>query len=1103
MTGRNTTRTEELRFALVMNGGVSLAVWMGGVTTEIARAVRGSHPVYRDLLELTQTRARVDVICGTSAGGINGAALALALQCGTDVAQLRDVWQEKAAFADLLRSPSESDPPSLLDGNGYFLPTLQHAFKNLHGKGRLSSSSPIDLTLTATLLNAKPKLMTDDLGASVEDAEHRARFNFNGEHFKEESIVERLAFAARATASFPLAFEPVFCKADGSASKDDYKGVVDFDNSRFLIDGGVLDNKPFEAALEKLFQMPVSWRVRRVLAYIVPDPGITASPGPDDEELAPNLASVALASLFSIPSAETIGDQIDQIKAHNRRVRRYRTEVVGLMKILLDLRRRNVATTPVLQSLFPQYYRRRVDGAVDFILNEIELGARKGIGLRTRSWLKEIIFAHYSEAGIADQARWVPTAWPETGFAEGAEVEEWSWGLYTVEFLASVMLELLRRSERLLAILERDLGTEPPTERTSEPTISTECDFADPDIAAGDSEQPDRAPGALAPYWTRAAALIDTLVKQRSLNRKYWQGRADGLLRVLSTSAATDPDDVLSWLRESLIDPDRATAQREACKAYGKLALAIAQLILEVNIQLVRYHGALETMRVTAKARPEEHAGAADLSAMLAFLHGTSAEAVLDRLLQIDVAQYVLGERTGLSEDVALELVQISGGSSSPLGMGPSLSDKLAGLQLAHFGAFYKKSWRANDWMHGRMDGSERLVHILLNPERLHLLYAGCTPNGKKASEFVYDEIYRIAVPAAPSVQARAELQRFWKATEVRRELAFLDDPAARVPQTLDHSCAALTRRLHLGILHHELPNIVATAAADQTEGAVRTGVGAQLAAEFNSVPLSPSRFVDLWRNRSLGKEKIAQELGSDLMTRTLSQTIAVAHAACSSSKAGLGPLRLLIGGLQLPVKLFYLMTNQLLHDSKTAAAASVSLVTVGGLLVVLSMMVEKFPTSLSGFGWGVIAAGLATAIFRAPRGAVTVAVAAVVAALLLLPFSWKPAALAVSVAVVLIALWRYPALLGVSAVVGIAWWSIGDLGRMAARTWVCHTSPVSGRLGPLCWNAATELPKDPTQTLDHVRVVAVSVLAVLAVWVTWSVLPKLRSLERYLRRWA
>src|SRR5262245_10354791 len=39
------------------------------------------------------------------------------------------------------------------------------------------------------------------------------------------------------------------------------------------------------------------------------------------------------------------------------------------------------------------------------------------------------------------------------------------------------------------------------------------------------------------------------------------------------------------------------------------------------------------------------------------------------------------------------------------------------------------------------------------------------------------------------------------------------------------------------------------------------------------------------------------------------------------------------------------------------------------------------------------------------------------------------------------------------------------------------------------------------TSTLDHVHVVAVSVLAVLIVWVTWSLLPRLRSLERYLRR--
>jgi len=37
-------RTDELRLALVLNGGVSLAVWMGGVAFELNRLVRETQP---------------------------------------------------------------------------------------------------------------------------------------------------------------------------------------------------------------------------------------------------------------------------------------------------------------------------------------------------------------------------------------------------------------------------------------------------------------------------------------------------------------------------------------------------------------------------------------------------------------------------------------------------------------------------------------------------------------------------------------------------------------------------------------------------------------------------------------------------------------------------------------------------------------------------------------------------------------------------------------------------------------------------------------------------------------------------------------------------
>jgi patatin-related protein len=117
---------KELRLALVCYGGVSLAVYMHGVTKEIwhlARASRDftaggpdaspdcpSQRVYRDILEAAQTdaalRLRVvpDIIAGASAGGINGVFLAHALETGQSIEPLTDLWL-RAADADVLIDP--------------------------------------------------------------------------------------------------------------------------------------------------------------------------------------------------------------------------------------------------------------------------------------------------------------------------------------------------------------------------------------------------------------------------------------------------------------------------------------------------------------------------------------------------------------------------------------------------------------------------------------------------------------------------------------------------------------------------------------------------------------------------------------------------------------------------------------------------------------------------------------------------------------------------------------------------------------------------------------------------------------------------------------
>lgn len=129
-------REKELRLALVCFGGLSLAVYMHGISKEILKLVRASRAlhavtdrarratarfeetvpagdpeydtetVYYDLLQAigktVELRVIVDVIAGASAGGINGVMLARALAHDLPVQHLRDMWIGSGDVGELL-----------------------------------------------------------------------------------------------------------------------------------------------------------------------------------------------------------------------------------------------------------------------------------------------------------------------------------------------------------------------------------------------------------------------------------------------------------------------------------------------------------------------------------------------------------------------------------------------------------------------------------------------------------------------------------------------------------------------------------------------------------------------------------------------------------------------------------------------------------------------------------------------------------------------------------------------------------------------------------------------------------------------------------------
>jgi hypothetical protein len=97
----------------------------------------------------------------------------------------------------------------------------------------------------------------------------------------------------------------------------------------------------------------------------------------------------------------------------------------------------------------------------------------------------------------------------------------------------------------------------------------------------------------------------------------------------------------------------------------------------------------------------------------------SSAAEVALRLFDLAAAQRAMLP-VDVSVDQPVEFIQVSSDTRTLLDPNRrTAQDKLTGEQLHHFGAFYKRSWRANDWMWGRLDGAGWLVHLLLDPRRL------------------------------------------------------------------------------------------------------------------------------------------------------------------------------------------------------------------------------------------------------------------------------------------------------------------------------------------------------------------------------------------------
>jgi patatin-related protein len=982
--------TEELRIALVMNGGVSLAVWIGGVTSELGRLLaRCPGTAYRELCELTATQPRIDVIAGTSAGGVNGAYLALALAYheGPDLAaqfeRLRTLWVDKGSFSELLRSPFERQPRSLLDGDGYYLSQLREAFEDVTKLGRTTSRDavPIELILTTTLLKGASQDRSDDFGSPIVDVSHRARLHFSrhrrrdGEEiddFKDKNIAARLALAARCTSSFPAAFEPSLCPTDPALASEDRPSMADhleladrngateipFTHGTYVLDGGILDNKPLDVALEEIFKQRAVGPVRRVLAYVVPDPGASAAPPPASgaakaNEPMPDLLAVVLASLVEIPSVQSIAAQIDALRAHNKTVLERRQNRVLLTRCYKP---RDVERLAGL--LFEAYRERRIEAAANYVVDRIEEGLVQagghGFGHRgRREWLQVRLRAVHNEVP------WIPQVkLGAAGAAKERAAETWRWGTRPVEHAVRILLDVLVRAQQVARLARFD------------------------------------NPEFLKVHWNKAFQLLNETSKLRGADDKHWRSQAPKVQDLLGGGTdvrmreVRDQQVAESWLKRAMNKAQELPAGTPSTAHRRKESIytAAGRYAHEIAADLVAMHGLIGTnSRLMSRSGqnhgPWQERQIVDLKELYGFFVRAADEdtdAVVERLLAFEVVEQALGNPAALTEE-EVDFIQVSAESLSGWG-GPSRpGDKLAGVQLAHFGAFYKHSWRANDWMWGRLDAVKRIVTLMLDPERVRLLCLD-KPKGARAA-WMLEEIQWIALgpedgPAYEVLKAR------YSQAELLEELAYLDQPGQLMPERLSVAVEAVSRRIELEILQQELPQVARAIDVDEKVGSHPSDAAIAFRQEIPAaIPtlLDAARAALLLSKCGLGRERIHLEVGTDHLTVTASQTAAVTVAAISGQEGWAKSVGRLLASLRTPLLMFYLFARNAQYQSPTGLAFNVFMFTAGLAVVIISMMTQIDYDWLVAAGWGaLIAGGLLLTIKLPPWGRAAVVVAAV-----------------------------------------------------------------------------------------------------------------------------
>jgi patatin-related protein len=779
-------REKELRIALVCFGGISLAVYIHGISKEILKLVRASSALH-DIRDRTQ-RARasfadrpqaqgrpydtesiyfellreigrkidlrviVDIIAGASAGGINGAMMARALAHDLPLDALRDLWLKEADVTELLapearagrwsklfmlpfvwaagaarvledvRDPEVGRKLSLFVRSRWFKPPFdgprmaQLMFDAVTASGEPTSPTRslvpagqrLDLFVTVTDHDGYRQMLETHDPPVIEEREHRHTLQFSYRRWPSGEVesdfdlanAPALAFAARATSSFPGAFPPaqivemdelLTCHLIPWPRRQEfiernfapYLRVGLDPTAQCFIDGSVLNDKPFHEAIQAIKGRPAYRQVDRRLVYVDADP---ERPTPPVAGVVPGFFTTLRSALSDIPRNEPIADELAYVNGFNERVRR--------LKGIVDDARPQIT--------------RLVAGVVELAPDQ------KLTADEVQGWREEV------NAKVARDA----------GFA--------------YEGYVRLKLTAVRALVAQLITGLLDLPARSPVARTISTIVEAWAQQAGAIYQSngGATLVRERVGGAGSiPRWVRFLLAFDIDFRKRRL---YFLIQGQNRLYQMIDDTADDRTaaavDRLKRAFYHCLDSLRRTesptffsdaAREEAWALFGDLPVTESWREPEPAERFVRDHGAaIDALIDRMAAEIDLDASTHELDALLAATDPAEWAPAARREVLVNYLGFPFWDVLTLSvtnwRDIG-EFDEILVDRISPrdarLVSALSSAHRPKGAGMAHFAAFFSRAYREHDYLLGRLHGIDRLIDIVCNA-------AGIAPDG-------------------------------------------------------------------------------------------------------------------------------------------------------------------------------------------------------------------------------------------------------------------------------------------------------------------------------------------------------------------------------------